>query len=39
MLLKRAYSEPEIREFLAEARIPRCRVETHGIGFEIWLEK
>ncbi len=39
MLLKRAYSEPEIRGLLAEAKIPRCRVETGGIGFEIWLEK
>jgi ubiquinone/menaquinone biosynthesis C-methylase UbiE len=39
MLLKRAYTEQQIRDFLAEAGIPHCRVETSGIGFEIWLEK
>ncbi len=39
MLLRSAYTEQQIREFLAEARIPESRVETSGIGFEIWLEK
>jgi ubiquinone/menaquinone biosynthesis C-methylase UbiE len=39
MLLKRAYTEEQIKAFLSEAEIPRSRVETHGIGFEIWLEK
>ena len=39
MLLKSAYTEQQIQGFLAEARIPRSRVQLSGIGFEIWLEK
>jgi ubiquinone/menaquinone biosynthesis C-methylase UbiE len=39
MLLKSAYTEQQIWEFLAEAKIPRARIETSGIGFELWLEK
>lgn len=39
MLLKSAYTEKQIREFLFQARIPKSRVVTSGIGFEIWLEK
>jgi ubiquinone/menaquinone biosynthesis C-methylase UbiE len=38
-LLKRAYTEQQIREFLSEARIPKSRIQSGGIGFEIWLEK
>jgi ubiquinone/menaquinone biosynthesis C-methylase UbiE len=38
-LLKNAYSEERIREFLAEAGIPRYRIQSAGIGLEIWLEK
>ncbi len=39
MLLKRAYTDQQIRGFLAEAGIPRSRILVSGIGFEIWLEK
>ncbi len=39
MLLKSAYTEQQIREFLVEAKIPKSRVQLSGIGFEIWLEK
>ncbi len=39
MLLKNAYTEEQIRGFLAEAGIPGSRIEIGGIGFEIWLEK
>ncbi|MBI5030500.1 MAG: class I SAM-dependent methyltransferase [Chloroflexi bacterium] len=39
MLLKSAYTELQIREFLIEAKIPKSRIVTSGIGFEIWLEK
>jgi ubiquinone/menaquinone biosynthesis C-methylase UbiE len=39
MLLKSAYTEQQIREFLSEAGIPKSRIESSGIGFEVWLEK
>ncbi len=39
MLLKNAYTEEQIRQFLAEARIPKSRIQSSGIGFEIWLAK
>ena len=39
MLLKSAYTEQQIREFLSEAGIAKSRIESSGIGFEIWLEK
>jgi ubiquinone/menaquinone biosynthesis C-methylase UbiE len=39
MLLKSAYTEQQLREFLSEADIPKSRIEASGIGFEIWLEK
>ena len=38
-LLKNAYTEKQIQAFLSEARIPTSRVQSAGIGFEIWLEK
>ena len=38
MLLKNAYTEQQIRGFLAEARIPNSRLQLSGIGFEIWLK-
>jgi len=38
-LLKNAYSEQQIREFLSEAGIPKSRIQSSGIGFEIWLER
>jgi ubiquinone/menaquinone biosynthesis C-methylase UbiE len=39
MLLKNAYTEPQVQALLREARIPNSRVVTSGIGFEVWLEK
>ncbi len=39
MLLKSAYTEEQIRAFLAEAGIPKWRIQASGIGFEIWMEK
>ncbi len=29
----------QIREFLAQAGIPKSRIVSSGIGFEVWLEK
>ncbi|MCL5952784.1 MAG: class I SAM-dependent methyltransferase [Chloroflexi bacterium] len=39
MLLRTAYTEEQIRQFLAEAGIPKSRIVSGGIGFEIWLDK
>ncbi len=39
MLLKSAYTEQQIREFLSEAGIAKSRIASGGIGFEIWLYK
>jgi ubiquinone/menaquinone biosynthesis C-methylase UbiE len=39
VLLKNAYTEQQIREFLAQAGIRQSRVVSGGIGLEIWLEK
>ena len=38
-LLKNAYAEEQIRAFLSEAGIPQSRIQSAGIGLEIWLEK
>ncbi len=39
MLLKSAYTEQQIRRFLVDAAIPKYRIQSSGIGFEIWIEK
>jgi ubiquinone/menaquinone biosynthesis C-methylase UbiE len=39
MLLKSAYTVEQIREFLSEAGIPKSRIQSSGIGFEIKMEK
>ncbi len=39
MLLKSAYTEQQIREFLSQAGIHKSRIQSSGIGFEIWMEK
>jgi ubiquinone/menaquinone biosynthesis C-methylase UbiE len=39
MLLKSAYSLEEMRAFVAQTPFGTCKIETHGIGFEVWLEK
>ncbi len=38
-LLKNAYTEEQIRAFLSEAGIAQSRIQSAGVGFEIWLEK
>jgi ubiquinone/menaquinone biosynthesis C-methylase UbiE len=39
LLLKNAYTEQQIRQFLSEAGIPKSRIQSSGIGFEIWMER
>ncbi len=39
VLLKNAYTQQQVREFLAQARIPKARIQSSGIGFEIWIDK
>ncbi|MCL4394909.1 MAG: class I SAM-dependent methyltransferase [Chloroflexi bacterium] len=39
MLLGRAYTQAQIKQFLADAGVPKSRVDVGGIGFEIWIEK
>ncbi len=39
MLLKSAYTEQQIRGFLAQAGIAQSRVQLSGIAFEVWMEK
>jgi ubiquinone/menaquinone biosynthesis C-methylase UbiE len=39
MLLRSAYSQKEIEAFLAQTRFSKTRVDSSGIGFEIWMEK
>jgi ubiquinone/menaquinone biosynthesis C-methylase UbiE len=39
VLLKRAYTGQQIRNFVSEAGIPHSRIEAGGIGYELWLEK
>ena len=39
LLLKNAYTERQMHEFLSEAGIPQSRIQSVGIGFELWMEK
>jgi len=39
MLLKRAYTKPEIEAMLLQAGVPKSKVNPDLIGLEIWLEK
>lgn len=39
MLLKTAYTQEQIRAFVAQTDFHQCRIETDAIGMEIWLEK
>ena len=38
MLLKSAYSVDEIRAMVSQTPFGRCRIDTSGIGFMVWLE-
>ena len=39
MLLKNAYSVDEMKSMVARTPFGTCRIETTGIGFQVWLEK
>jgi hypothetical protein len=39
MLLKRAYTRPEIEQMLAQVLFRRAEVHENSIGMEIWFEK
>jgi ubiquinone/menaquinone biosynthesis C-methylase UbiE len=39
MLLKSAYSVQEMRYMVSQTPFRQCRIETQGIGFQVWLEK
>ncbi len=39
MLIKRAYTKDEIREFVSKTRFRKCEIQESSIVFEIWLEK
>jgi ubiquinone/menaquinone biosynthesis C-methylase UbiE len=39
MLLKSAYTKPEIEQFLSQTCFNKAQVKISGIGFEIWMEK
>ena len=39
MLLKSAYSVDEMRSMVARTPFGKCRIDTDGVGFQVWLEK
>ena len=39
MLLKTAYTVEAMRAMVAQTSFGKCRIETSGVGFEVWLEK
>jgi ubiquinone/menaquinone biosynthesis C-methylase UbiE len=39
MLLKSAYSVDEMRSMVARTPFSKCRIDTDGVGFQVWLEK
>jgi ubiquinone/menaquinone biosynthesis C-methylase UbiE len=39
MLLKRAYTQSEIRQFVAQTDFVTCEISEDLIGMEVWLEK
>ncbi|HTX90398.1 MAG TPA: class I SAM-dependent methyltransferase [Anaerolineales bacterium] len=39
MLLKNAYTLEQMRSMVAQTPFKTCRIETSGIGFQVWLEK
>jgi ubiquinone/menaquinone biosynthesis C-methylase UbiE len=39
MLLKSAYSLGEMKSMVAKTPFGKCKIETTGIGFQVWLEK
>lgn len=39
MLLKRAYNQADIRQFVAQTDFVKCKINEDLIGMEVWLEK
>lgn len=39
MLLKSAYSVTEMKTMVAQTPFRQCKIETSGVGFQVWLEK
>ena len=39
MLLKSAYSVDEMRSMAARTPFGKCRIDTDGVGFQVWLQK
>ncbi len=39
MLLKRAYTQADIRQFVAQTDFAKCEINEDLIGMEVWLEK
>lgn len=39
MLLKSAYTVAEMKAMVAQTPFRQCKIETSGIGFQVWLEK
>jgi ubiquinone/menaquinone biosynthesis C-methylase UbiE len=39
MLLKRAYTQADIRQFVAETDFANCQISGDAIGMEVWIEK
>lgn len=39
MLLKRAYTKPELEEMLAKVGFKEAEVRTNDIGMEAWFDK
>jgi ubiquinone/menaquinone biosynthesis C-methylase UbiE len=39
MLLKRAYTQADIRQFVAQTDFVKCKISEDLVGIEVWLEK
>ena len=39
MLLKSAYSVDEMKAMIAQTQFGKSKIDTNGIGFQVWLEK
>jgi len=39
MLLKSAYSVDEMKDMIAQTQFGKSKIDTNGIGFQVWLEK
>lgn len=39
MLLKSAYSEDEMKSMISQTPFSKNKIDTNGVGFQVWLEK